>query len=129
MKIGMLLFDNLTQLDLTGPYEVFNKIPDVQIFLTSERKEPIRSDGGLCIVSDTTFDDCPQLDILFVPGGPGVLATLENPTVIAFLKHQAVKAQYITSVCTGALVLAAADLLRGYHATTHWLSLDLLTTF
>jgi cyclohexyl-isocyanide hydratase len=129
MKIGMILFENLTQLDLTGPYEVFNRLPNTQIYLIAETITAVKSDGGMKIMSDTTFHDCPLLDILFVPGGPGVSAAMENDVLMAFLKKQSLTAQYITSVCTGSLVLGMAGLLRGYKATTHWLSLDLLTLF
>ncbi len=129
MTIGMLLFDNFTQLDLTGPYEVFGRLPNTRVLLVSEKIEAIKCDLGMKIMSDTTFDNCPPLDIIFVPGGPGVSGAMENDTLMSFLKTQAVAAQYITSVCTGALVLAAAGLLKGYKATTHWLSLDLLPLF
>ena len=129
MTIGMLLFDNFTQLDLTGPYEVFGRLPNTRVLLVSENVEAIKCDLGMKILSDTTFDNCPPLDIIFVPGGPGVSGAMENDKLISFLKKQALTAQYITSVCTGALVLAAAGLLKGYRATTHWLSLDLLPLF
>ena len=129
MTIGMLLFDNFTQLDLTGPYEVFGRLPNTRVLLISENVEAIKCDLGMKIMSDTTFDNCPPLDIVFVPGGPGVSGAMENVNLMTFLKKQATSAQYITSVCTGALVLAAAGLLKGYRATTHWLSLDLLLLF
>lgn len=129
MTIGMLLFDNFTQLDLTSPYEVFGRLPNTRVLLVSENVEAIKCDLGMKILSDTTFDNCPPLDIIFVPGGPGVSGAMENDKLISFLKKQALTAQYITSVCTGALVLAAAGLLKGYRATTHWLSLDLLPLF
>ncbi len=129
MTIGMILFDNFTQLDLTGPYEVFGRLPNTRVLLISKNVEAIKCDLGMKILSDTTFDNCPPLDIIFVPGGPGVSDAMENVQLLSFLKKQAIEAQYITSVCTGALVLAAAGLLKGYRATTHWLSLDLLPLF
>jgi cyclohexyl-isocyanide hydratase len=129
MTIGMLLFDNLTQLDLTGPYEVFWRMPDTKVLLVAENLDPVRADGGMRILPDTTFENCPDLDILFVPGGYGVSAAMSNKIVIDFLKKQGAQARYVTSVCTGALVLGAAGLLTGYKATTHWLSLDLLKFF
>lgn len=129
MTIGFILFDNLTQLDLTAPYEVFSRLPNTQVCLIAEKKAPVKSDSGLAIMPDTNFKSCPQLDIICVPGGPGIGGAIENKKLMAFLKKQAQQAQYITSVCTGALVLAAADLLRGYAATTHWLSMDLLGLF
>lgn len=125
----MVLFPNLTQLDLTGPYEVFGRMPSTKVLLVSESLAPVKSDYGLLLTPDATFNDCPQVDILFVPGGKGIFEAMQNKKLIGFLKQQAVKATYITSVCTGALVLATAGLLDGYKATTHWLSLDLLKLF
>ena len=122
----MLLFPRLTQLDLTGPYEVFARLPDTQVHLVAQSLEPVVSDYGLAIVPTTTFGACPPLDVLFVPGGPGIAAAIESRETLAFLKQRAAAAKYITSVCTGSLVLGAAGLLAGYRATTHWLSLNLL---
>jgi cyclohexyl-isocyanide hydratase len=122
----MLLFPRLTQLDLTGPYEVFARLPDTQVHLVAQSLEPVVSDYGLAIVPTTTFGACPPLDVLFVPGGPGIAAAIESCETLAFLKQRAAAAKYITSVCTGSLVLGAAGLLAGYRATTHWLSLNLL---
>jgi len=125
-RIGMLLFPRLTELDLTGPYEVFAQMPDTRVHLISRSLEPVVSAYGLAISPDTTFDDCPPLDVLFVPGGPGISGTIESAPTLAFLRQRASAAKFVTSVCTGALVLGAAGLLKGYRATTHWLSLDLL---
>jgi len=129
MLIGMVLFPALTQLDLTGPYEVFGRIPGAKVILIAETLQPVKSDKGLQILPDITFYEAPQVDILFVPGGNGVFGAMQSQTLTAFLQKQAVQATYITSVCTGALVLAAAGLLDGYKATTHWLSLHLLGLF
>jgi len=125
-RIGMLLFPRLTQLDLTGPYEVFARMPDTQVHLVAQSLAPVASDHGLAIVPHTTFAACPPLDVLCVPGGYGIMDAIECRATIAFLRERAPTAQYVTSVCTGALVLGAAGLLAGYRATTHWLSLDLL---
>jgi len=127
MIIGMVLFPNLTQLDLTGPYEVFGRV--AKVLLIAESLAPVKSDTGLLLTPDETFDTSPQVDVLFVPGGRGIYEAIQNNRLQNFLKQQAVKAKYITSVCTGSLVLAAAGLLNGYKATTHWLSLDLLKLF
>jgi cyclohexyl-isocyanide hydratase len=124
--IGMVLFAQLTQLDLTGPYEVFCQIPDSRVHLVAALHEPVVSEHGLVFVPDTAFGDAPAFDVLFVPGGPGVNRMLEDDTFLAYLRKQAEQARFVTSVCTGALLLGAAGLLRGYRATTHWLSLDLL---
>ena len=129
MVIGMIVFPGLTQLDLTGPYDVLTRLPGTKVLLIAETKEAVKSDAGLLLTPDTDFDDAPQVDILFVPGGKGIFEAMQNKKVISFLQQQAADAQYITSVCTGALVLAAAGLLNGYKATTHWLSLPLLRLF
>jgi cyclohexyl-isocyanide hydratase len=122
----MVLFPNLTQLDFTGPYEVFAKLPNTRLYLLAETLEPVRSERGLTFLPDTTFAQSPPLDVLFVPGGPGINPKMEDTIFLRFLKTQGEQARYVTSVCTGSLVLAAAGLLQGYRATTHWLSLDLL---
>lgn len=126
LSIGIVLFPNVTQLDFTGPYEVFTKLPNTQLYLLAETLEPIRSDRGLTFLPDTTFAQAPALDVLFVPGGPGINAKMEDEKFLDFLKIQGKQARYVTSVCTGSLLLAAAGLLQGYRATTHWLSLNLL---
>ncbi|CAN5534883.1 DJ-1/PfpI family protein [soil metagenome] len=129
MIIGMVLFPNLTQLDLTGPYEVFGRLPDTKVLLIAESLQPVKSDNGLLLTPDTTFEISQQVDILFVPGGRGIFEAMQNQKLINFLQQQSVQAKYITSVCTGSLILAAAGLLNGYKATTHWLSLHLLKLF
>lgn len=126
LSVGMVLFPNLTQLDFTGPYEVFAKLPQTNLYLLAETLEPIKSDRGLTFLPDTTFAESPNLDVLFVPGGSGVNAKMEDQNFLKFLKIQGEHARYVTSVCTGSLLLAAAGLLQGYRATTHWLSLELL---
>lgn len=126
IRIGMVLFPDLMQLDLTGPYEVFASLPDSEVLLIAEASAPVRSAHGLSITPTTTFADAPQCDLLCVPGGPGVDAMMEHAPLLAFLSAQAQGARYVTSVCTGALLLGAAGLLQGYRAATHWLSMDLL---
>lgn len=128
-RTGFLLFPDLTQLDMTGPYEVFAKIPDSRVHLVWKTLDPVAAAGGMRILPDTTFADCPQLDLLCVPGGGGMNALLNDKEVLDFLRRQAPGARYITSVCTGSLVLGAAGLLRGRRATTHWMSLPMLAAF
>jgi len=128
MHIGLLLFPNLTQLDMTGPFEVFANTPGATVHLVWKSKEPVKAITGMAILPDTTFADCPQLDVICVPGGSGVAALMEDPEVLDFLRKQAAGARYVTSVCTGALVLGAAGLLKGRKATTHWASQDFLAT-
>jgi cyclohexyl-isocyanide hydratase len=125
----MVLFPRLTQLDLTGPYEVFARMPGTRVYLVAASLELIVSEHGLALLPDAAFDQVPPLDILFVPGGTGVNPMMEDRVLLEFLAAQGRQARYVTSVCTGALLLGAAGLLRGYRATTHWLSLDLLPLF
>ncbi len=127
--IGMLLFPGLTQLDLTGPYEVFSRLPGTTLYLLAASREPVRTEKGMLLVPDLTFREAPPLDVLFVPGGPGIGGAMEDEEFMAFLRERGAQAAYVTSVCTGALLLAAAGLLDGYRATTHWLSLGLLRKF
>jgi len=129
MNVVMLLYPNLTQLDLTGPYEVLARYKELSLHLVWKDCEPVRDVSGLRIVPTVSFDDCPQADILFVPGGPGQVALMDDGEVLDFLRRQAAGARYVTSVCTGSLVLAAAGLLTGYRATCHWLSLPQLALF
>ena len=126
IRVGMVLFPDLTQLDLTGPYEVFARIPGAEVHLLARTLDPVRSEFGLSIAPASTLAGAPQMDVLFVPGGKGIGGAIEDEQLIAFLQRQAEGARWITAVCTGALVLGAAGLLRGYRATTHWLSMDLL---
>ena len=126
LTVGLLVFPDLTQLDLTGPYEVFSRTPGMRVLLVGTRPGPIRSEWGLTLATDCTLENAPPLDILCVPGGVGVNALLADDSVLDAVAAQGERAAWVTSVCTGALVLGAAGLLRGYRATTHWLSLDLL---
>ena len=130
IKIGMMLFEDMTQLDLTGPFEIFSRFPESQLYLISKSLNPVRSDRGLTILPNTTFENCPEeFDVLFVPGGPGISLLLEDTGYLNFVSFKGNKARYVTSVCTGSIVLAACGLLKGYRATTHWLSIDLLKRF
>jgi len=123
----MVLFPGLTQLDLTGAYEDLAPMPDTRVLLVASTLQPVRSEWGLTILPDTTFADAPPLDMLCVPGGWGVDKHLDDDELLGFLRSRSEHARYLTSVCSGALLLGAAGLLRGYRATTHWMSLDLLS--
>jgi cyclohexyl-isocyanide hydratase len=127
--IGLLLFANMTQIDFTGPYEILARLPDTRVHVVAKTIEPVRTDRGLILAPTVAYADCPPLDVIVVPGGPGQQALMDDEIVIAFLRRQSGQAKYVTSVCTGALVLGAAGLLAGYRATTHWLSLPLLRHF
>lgn len=126
LQIGLLLFPDVTQLDLTGPWEVFARTPGVECHLIWKDLQPVRSDRGLSILPTTSFADCPPLDVICVPGGPGQIALMSDDVTLNFLRQQADQAKWVTSVCTGSLVLGAAGLLKGYRATSHWSSIDQL---
>ena len=126
LRVGILVFPKVQQLDLTGPFEVFASLPEAEVRLVWKRLEPIVSATGLVLTPDLTFAACPPLDVLCVPGGVGVNPLMEDEEVLGFLRRQAEGARYVTSVCTGALVLAAVGLLAGRRATTHWASHDVL---
>src|SRR5688572_25962365 len=127
--IGILVFPGVQQLDLTGPYEVFASLPDTKVHLIWKDRAPITSATGLVLIPTMIFDECPKLDVICVPGGGGVNALLQDAEVLDFLRDQAKQARYVTSVCTGSLVLGAAGLLKGRRATTHWFSHDFLEKF
>ncbi|EKS66416.1 MULTISPECIES: DJ-1/PfpI family protein [Caballeronia] len=126
LHIGLLLFPRVQQLDMTGPYDVFAHMADTKVHLVWKTREPVRSSAGMILTPDVTYADCPVLDVLCVPGGSGVGDLMEDEETLAFLREQAAGARYVTSVCTGSLVLGAAGLLRGKRATTHWAYHDLL---
>jgi cyclohexyl-isocyanide hydratase len=127
--IGILVFPGVQQLDLTGPYEVFASLPDTKVHLIWRDRGPITSATGLVLIPTMTLDECPTLDVICVPGGGGVNALLQDAEILDFLRLQARQARYVTSVCTGSLVLGAAGLLRGRKATTHWFAHDFLARF
>jgi cyclohexyl-isocyanide hydratase len=126
MQIGMLLFPKLTQLDLTGPHEILARLPGATTHLVAGTREPVVSETGLAIVPTATFADLPSVDLVFVPGGIGQIAATEDAETIGWLRAVGATAGWVTSACTGALLLGAAGLLEGYRATTHWAFLDLL---
>ena len=127
VTVGLLVFPDLTQLDLTGPYEVFSRAPGMRVLLIGTQPGPIRSEWGLTLATDCTLENAPPVDILCVPGGPGVNALLSDDGALDAIAALGERAAWVTSVCTGALVLGAAGLLRGHRATTHWLSHELLS--
>jgi cyclohexyl-isocyanide hydratase len=125
-RIGMLAFPAMTQLDMTGPLQVFASLPGAEVRVIWKTLDPIQTQGGLRLLPDTTLDDCPKLDVICVPGGTGVLDLMEDEVVLSFLRARAEEAKFVGSICTGSLVLGAAGLLRGRKATTHWAWTDLL---
>ncbi|MCS3449110.1 MULTISPECIES: DJ-1/PfpI family protein [Bradyrhizobium] len=129
LQIGLLVFPKVTQLDLTGPLQVFSSVPGAKVHLIWKRIEPVPTDSVMVLTPTTTFADCPQLDVICVPGGFGTDDMVGDQDMLAFLRKQAEGAKYVTSVCTGSLVLGAAGLLKGYRATTHWSAIDFLSSF
>jgi cyclohexyl-isocyanide hydratase len=128
-RSGMLVFPNLTQLDLTGPYEVLARLPGAETLLLWKDLAPVRTEHGLTIIPTATLAGCPPLDLVMVPGGAGINPLLEDREVLAFLQSVAASARYVVGICTGSLVLGAAGLLRGRRAATHWMSRELLPAF
>ncbi|WP_193199699.1 DJ-1/PfpI family protein [Nostoc sp. MG11] len=124
--IGLVIFPAMTQLDMTGPYQVFALMPETCIHLLWKNLQPVTSNEGMTILPTTTFDNCPSLDVLCVPGGPGQVEMMRDTEVLNFLQQQGKTAKYTTSVCTGSLILAAAGLLQGYRAACHWAFRDQL---
>ncbi|MHA1165124.1 MAG: DJ-1/PfpI family protein [Alphaproteobacteria bacterium] len=128
-RIGMLVFPDIMQLDMTGPHEVFTKMPDTEVLMVWKTLDPVTAGGGMRILPDVTFENCPPLDLICVPGGAGMNALLNDTETLVFIRKQAETAKYVTSVCTGSLVLAAAGLLKGKRAACHWMSRDMLKEF
>ncbi len=125
--IGLVIFPGMTQLDMTGPYQVFSMMPDTHVLLLWKTLEPVTSSEGMTILPTVTFNDCPSLDVLCVPGGAiGQVEMMQDAEMLEFLRQQGKTAKYITSVCTGSLILAAAGLLQGYRAACHWAFRDQL---
>jgi cyclohexyl-isocyanide hydratase len=124
--LGMLLYPGLTQLDLTGPFEVLQRLPDSRVHLLWKDTKPVVADSGLGLLPTTTLAEAPALDLVFVPGGYGQVELMNDAEVLDFLRTRGEAARYVTSVCTGALILGAAGLLRGYRAATHWAYMELL---
>jgi cyclohexyl-isocyanide hydratase len=129
LQIGLVIFPKVTQLDFTGPLQVFSSVPGAVVHLIWKRIEPVPSDSVLTLTPTISFADCPQLDVICVPGGSGIDDMVNDAEMLDFLRRQAAGAKYVTSVCTGALVLGAAGLLGGYRAATHWAAMDFLTAF
>jgi len=140
-SVGILIFDGVEVLDFAGPFEVFSRArltpgPDsrrsdetapFEVFTVAEERRPITATGGLVVIPEHGFADCPAIDLLLVPGGFGTRPLLHHEPTLAWIRERAAAARTaVTSVCTGSLLLAQAGLLRGRRATTHWAALDLL---
>ena len=129
IRFGILIFPNVQQLDLTGPYEVFATARGAEVHLIWKDRNPVRASTGLMLTPTASFDDCPPLDVICIPGGGGVNPLLEDADVLDFVRSKAAEALSVTSVCSGAMVLGAAGLLAGKRATTHWYAHDFLADF
>ena len=129
MHVNFLLFPGLTQLDLTGPYEVLVRAPDFRIDFVAKTLEAVRTDRGLMLLPTTTLATAEPCDLLVVPGGPGTDDAMLDPEWIAFTREQARTARYVFGICTGSLLLGAAGLLKGKHSTCHWQAREFLAPF
>ncbi len=130
-QIAMLVYPGMTVMDLVGPHCMFGALMGATIHIVSKTLEPVTSDAGLTVVPSATFDTCPRdVTVLFAPGGTdGTLTAATDPQTLAFMADRGARAKYITSVCSGSLVLGAAGLLDGYKATSHWSCRDALAGF
>ncbi len=129
LHIGAIVFPDMDQCDLTGPFEVLVRVPNSTFHILWKEKIPVRDVRGFVLTPDMTLAEAPQLDVLIVPGGSGQIPLMEDEAVITFLRKQAVGAKIVLSVCTGSLTLAAAGILKGIRTTTHWASFQLLEQF
>ena len=118
--IAFLLFPGLSQLDMTGPAQILSRMPGAKLDLVWESKDPVMTDAGFAIVPTATFAEVPRADILCIPGGVGVTSVMAHDGAMDWIRRVGAEATWVTSVCTGSLILGAAGLLRGYKATTHW---------
>ncbi len=129
LNIGILIFPKVTQLDATGPAQMLARVPGARIHMIWKTRDPVPTDAGFSIVPNATFADCPQLDLVCVPGGTGQIELMTDQETLDFLRRQAAGARYVTSVCTGSLVLGAAGLLKGYKSACHWAWRHMLADF
>ncbi|MER5528507.1 DJ-1/PfpI family protein [Streptomyces sp. NPDC002677] len=130
MQIAIVLYDRFTALDAVGPYETLGRLPDSEVVFVAERAGPVRTDNGnLALVAEKTFAEVPHPDVVVVPGGPGQTPQMKNRALLDWIRAADATSTWTTSVCTGSLLLAAAGLLDGRRATSHWLALDELRTF
>lgn len=126
--IGMIAFDQMTNLDFVGPFDILSRVRGARTIVLGKSLDPIVTDSNYRLLAEMRLADAPELDMVFVPGGPGSTKLMEDAEVIGFLRERAPKAKWVTSVCTGALVLGAAGLLKGYRAATHWSAMHILPT-
>lgn len=128
-NVVFVLFDNVTQLDFSGPVQFLSRLPGATTHVVSKDGKAVTTDCGFSILPTASFASCPQADIICVPGGHGVREAIADDAIVDFVRTQAKGATWITSVCTGAFILGAAGLLQGKRATTHWAYTQLLPLF
>jgi transcriptional regulator GlxA family with amidase domain len=130
MNIAIPIFDRLTALDAVGPYEVLSRIPGATVQFIAHAPGPKRTETKmLALVADVALDELPHPEVVVVPGGVGTRALMSDEKILGWLRTAHESSQWTTSVCTGSLVLAAAGILRGLEATTHWLAMDTLAQY
>ncbi|MUL41712.1 DJ-1/PfpI family protein [Streptomonospora sp. PA3] len=130
MHTAILLFDGYTALDAVGPYEILSRLPEAEVSFVAERPGAVRNDSGsLALVADAAMDDVSAPDILLVPGGPGQAEHMQDAAMLEWIRAADAASTWTASVCTGSLLLAAAGLLDGRRATSHWLALDRLPAY
>lgn len=128
-KVGIYIFENMTMIDGYAPLQFFALTPGIEVFTFAKTTEPLLCDAGVYLTPQYGFDNCPDIDVLVVPGGANVLKQMQDPEVIKFMQKAGEKADYVTSVCTGSLILAEAGLLDGHKAATHWAFTEALANF
>ena len=129
IQIGAFIFPKIDQMDFTGPFEVFSRIPGARVHILAEATEPLHDAAGLVLTPTQLLSDAPSLDLVFVPGGPGVNEVLKNPRLLKALGELIERTTWAMSVCTGALILGATGFLKNRKATTHWGSHHLLELY
>jgi cyclohexyl-isocyanide hydratase len=128
-KIGFLIYPYMTHLDVTGPAQVFAQMSDCQVHMVWKTRDPVPTDSAVTLVPTDTLESCPDLDMVCVGGGPGQGPLMVDAAVLAWLARQGAQADYVTSVCSGSLLLGAAGLMKGYRAGSHWTVRDMLPMF
>jgi len=129
IRIGFLIYPDVTQLDATGPAQILSRVPGAVIHMVWKSVGPVQTDAGFSINATDDFNTCPDLDVICVPGGLGQRPLMQDTDVLAFLARQGAQAKYVTSVCSGSLLLGAAGLLKGYRSACHWAFRDALPIF
>lgn len=129
LKVGVLIFPKTTMLDAYAPHQMFAYVEQFETFIVAKTKDPLCADSGAILTANYDFNDCPDIDVLVVPGAADILDCMKDTATIDFLRKVGQKAQYVTSVCTGSLLLAEAGLLDGYKAATHWGYEDCLESY